>query len=141
VAGRFDEHEEAAAFHEGIRLFNAGEWFEAHEVWEDVWHMAEGEKREFYQGLIQAAVMIEHARRHNPRGVRSLHDNCFKHLAHFTEPFMGIDIPAFLNDLDAFIRPILELPESRFAPDHPRDPLPVQWDAAPRIQLLHDPFA
>ena len=65
-----DTTDEAKVFHEGIRLFNEGDWFEAHEIWEDIWHVASGPRKKFYQGLIQCAVTIEHVRRGNPRGVR-----------------------------------------------------------------------
>src|SRR5687768_7583276 len=57
---------------DGIQLFNEHEFFEAHEAWEDVWHHVHGLKHEFYQGMIQAAVALEHYRRSNPRGVLSL---------------------------------------------------------------------
>ena len=38
----------------GILHFNRGDYFEAHEVWEDLWHDKAGPDRRFYQGLIQA---------------------------------------------------------------------------------------
>ena len=63
---------EAAIFHEGLKLFNGQEWFDAHETWEDIWVMASGSRKLFYQGLIQCAVVLEHVRRGNPRGVRSV---------------------------------------------------------------------
>ncbi len=37
----------------GRELFNAGRYFEAHEVWEDAWLAEKGETRRFLQGLIQ----------------------------------------------------------------------------------------
>ncbi|HYE77871.1 MAG TPA: DUF309 domain-containing protein, partial [bacterium] len=54
------------AYLEGIRLFNGGCFFEAHEAWESAWLRAEGRERMFYQGLIQAAaafVKLQHNRR------------------------------------------------------------------------------
>ena len=60
---------ERKLYYDGIHLFNEHEFFEAHETWEDIWHMAYGLKHEFYQGMIQAAVALEHYRRSNPRGV------------------------------------------------------------------------
>src|SRR2546430_14042890 len=74
--------EERKLYFEGIQLFNEHEFFEAHEVWEDIWHMAYGTKYEFYQGLIQCAVALEHYARSNPRGVVSLYDSYRKHLRH-----------------------------------------------------------
>ena len=41
----------------GIVLFNRGDFFEAHEVWEQLW-MEPGEDKKFFQGLIQAAVAL-----------------------------------------------------------------------------------
>jgi predicted metal-dependent hydrolase len=41
----------------GARLFDAGEFFEAHEVWEAHWRGAtDNVERDFFQGLIQVAA-------------------------------------------------------------------------------------
>src|ERR687894_832257 len=64
---------ERKLYYDGITLFNEHEFFEAHEVWEDVWHMAYGLKHYYYQGLIQCTVALELYRRSNPRGVVSLY--------------------------------------------------------------------
>jgi uncharacterized protein len=44
----------------GILFFNERDFFEAHEVWEDLWAESHGNERRFYQGLIQAAVGLFH---------------------------------------------------------------------------------
>ncbi len=56
----------------GVRLFNEGRFFEAHEVWETLWQAAAGDSRTLYQGLIQAAAALHHAARGNHAGARSL---------------------------------------------------------------------
>jgi hypothetical protein len=44
-------------FAEGARLFDAGEYFEAHEAWERRWKVAtDATERRFLQGLIQVAA-------------------------------------------------------------------------------------
>jgi hypothetical protein len=44
-------------FARGARLFDAGAFFEAHEVWEERWRVAtEKAERDFLQGLIQVAA-------------------------------------------------------------------------------------
>jgi predicted metal-dependent hydrolase len=44
-------------FARGARLFDLGEFFEAHEVWEERWRVAtDKNEREFLQGLIQVAA-------------------------------------------------------------------------------------
>jgi len=44
-------------FARGARLFDAGEFFEAHEVWEGRWRaVTDKAERDFLQGLIQVAA-------------------------------------------------------------------------------------
>lgn len=134
--------DEAQAFHHGLHLHNTGEWFEAHEAWEDIWRPATGRKKAFYQGLIQVAVVIEHVRRGNPRGMKSVYESCLTKFEGLPEVYMGINIPQVLAALKAFITPILALPADRFAPEAGRgQALPVNLDNAPKITLEYDPFA
>jgi uncharacterized protein len=50
--GRVDD-----AFDRGARLFDAGEFFEAHEAWEQHWKVVtDATERRFFQGLIQVAA-------------------------------------------------------------------------------------
>jgi hypothetical protein len=44
------------ALDEGIRRFDAGRFFDAHEVWEGAWLLETGEVRKGLQGLIQIAA-------------------------------------------------------------------------------------
>ena len=55
-----------------MALFQAGAWFEAHEILERLWRGLErgSEAHRLTQGLIQLAVGLEHLRRGNPRGAR-----------------------------------------------------------------------
>ncbi len=53
-------------------LFDAGLFFEAHELLEPHWRQASGEAREMLQGLIQIAVGYQHRVNGNARGARSL---------------------------------------------------------------------
>jgi len=64
------EHHET--FRRGLEEFNTERFFEAHEVWEEVWlASAEPEKR-FLQGIIQIAAAFHHYQRGNLLGTRSL---------------------------------------------------------------------
>lgn len=49
-----------APFHEGLALLLAGEAFDAHEVWEDLWLQAGGSRARYLQGWIQLAVALYH---------------------------------------------------------------------------------
>jgi hypothetical protein len=120
---------------EGIRLFNEHDFFEAHEVWEDVWHMAYGLKHDFYQGLIQCAVALEHYRRSNPRGVISLYKSYQGKFRDVPPLFMGLKVAEFLAGMKRALDPVLTA-----------DPVPergqIELDAAlvPTIELVYDPF-
>ncbi len=65
-------HDPQAGFEEGRRLFNQRRYFNAHEVWEDVWRAAHGERKRLLQGLIQVAVALHHYTQDNRRGAASL---------------------------------------------------------------------
>jgi len=84
--------EERRRYLEGIALFNQQRYFEAHEVWEELWKHADGKPRLFYQGLIQCAVSLEHMKRGNASGARSLFRRCQKRLAPLPPVFMELDI-------------------------------------------------
>jgi predicted metal-dependent hydrolase len=137
-----NEFNEGRLFHEGIELFNSGEWFEAHEVWEDIWHMASGQRKNFYQGLIQCSVTIEHISRGNPRGVRSVFASALTKFEGIPGEYMGLDVRAFLMEMKKFVGPVLSMPASAFRPELPRgQAMPVDWDHVPKIALKFDPFA
>jgi hypothetical protein len=53
-------------------LFDAGLFFEVHEVLEPHWRRASGDTREALQGLIQIAVGYQHQVNGNAKGARSL---------------------------------------------------------------------
>lgn len=77
----FSRVEEAEKiFEEGCRLFDAGEYFEAHEVWEDLWNLADGPRRAYLQGLIQVAAGLVHAKRSNWNGLRKLFSTALNYL-------------------------------------------------------------
>ena len=129
------QEEEKKLYYDGITLFNEHEFFEAHEVWEDAWHMAYGTKYEFYQGMIQCAVALEHYSRSNPRGVVSLYDTYRKHFRTVPPIFMGLDVKGFLAAMHQVLRPVLEaqpLPE--------RGQITLDRSRAPQIALQYDPF-
>ena len=59
-------------FEKGRTLFDEGKYFEAHEEWEELWNLADGERHRFLQGLIQIAAALHHAQRGNFRGTKKL---------------------------------------------------------------------
>jgi predicted metal-dependent hydrolase len=131
-----DAIDERVVFAQGLALFNAGEFFEAHEVWEDVWNHAQGERKRFYQGLIQCAVTLEHVRRGNPRGVVTVFASACEKLHGIPCPYLGVDHAALVDALTRFIAPIRALPREMFAVGRGRGlQLPVDLKDAPRLAV------
>jgi uncharacterized protein len=90
---------DAARFIDGIRLFNSAEFFEAHEVLEDVWRAAPTADKNFLQGLIQAAVAFHHHSTGNRVGAGSLLTRARRNLSGYPDQFMGIDLKPLLKSL------------------------------------------
>ena len=58
----------SALAREGIALFNAGEYFESHELLEDAWNADETAGKELYRAILQIAVAYLQIERRNYRG-------------------------------------------------------------------------
>ena len=61
----------------GLDFFNRGWWWEAHETWESLWHVAEGRdeaQHELLKGLIQLAASALNRERGNDAGAERLLD-------------------------------------------------------------------
>ena len=57
---------------EGIRLFNAGQYYECHHALEDIWRAEREPIRYLYQGILQIGVGFHHLRNNNFRGATLL---------------------------------------------------------------------
>ena len=89
-------------FYEGLKHFNAGDFYEAHEVWEDLWKDLTGPERTFYQGLVQAAVACHHYLRKSWSGMESLYLSAIYHLRPHRPSRDGLELERFLADFQAW---------------------------------------
>ena len=86
-------------------------------------------------------MTIEHLRRGNPRGVRSVWQTAQTKFVDLAEVYMGVNVRRLLHDVQKMVQPVLDLPPASFDPALPRNcDLPVNWDNAPKIELEYDPF-
>jgi len=106
---------------QGIAYFNACEFFEAHEVWEDLWKSYTGELRLFYKGLIQAAVALHHFGNGNIRGARKVYRSSRGYLIQYGPTCVGMDLEKFLAQFDACFAEVAASQE-----DYPRIDLDPQ---------------
>ena len=111
---------------EGIRLFNQGRWFEAHEVLERAWLDEPSPLRRLYQGILQVGVGLHHARRGNLRGALSLLDRGMALLAPFEPQRLGVDVARLVGDAAA----------ARRALAAPGGMESFDWSAAPVVHWV-----
>ena len=86
-------------FLRGVELFNRTEFFEAHEVLEDVWRAAPAGDKKFLQGIIQVAVALYHHGNGNSIGARSVLRRAFRNLSRYPEGFGGIHLAGLLHSI------------------------------------------
>lgn len=85
-----------------IDLFNAGDYYECHEVLEDIWIPACGQEKLFYQGIIMAAVAFYDYDVGRFGAARAMYRKAKERLEQLPERFMSLDVRAFLRQLDEF---------------------------------------
>jgi predicted metal-dependent hydrolase len=112
---------------EGIRLFNAGEFFACHDVLEDFWTEQIGPEKPFFQGLIQAAVALYHFEEGNLGGAKRMSVSSRAYLSPFAPTCGGIDVAKLLADMDACFSELC-LPHEGY-PSH----VALQPELIPRI--------
>jgi len=86
-------------FESGLLFFNSGSYYQAHEIWEDLWRETPGPVRVFYQGLIQAAVGLHHLQRGNELGARGQIAKSIGHLTNFEENPHSVDTRDLIEQL------------------------------------------
>ncbi|ADB18348.1 protein of unknown function DUF309 [Pirellula staleyi DSM 6068] len=106
---------------EGIEHFNRCDFYEAHEVWEELWTEYAGPSRKFYQGLIQVAVCLHHFGNGNTRGAKKLFHGSTGYLNEYRPWHEGVDVDQLITQLEACCREILdsteEFPKVDIIPD------------------------
>jgi predicted metal-dependent hydrolase len=97
-----------ALYLHALDLFNGASFFDAHEVWEDVWRAAPPEEKKFLQGLIQIAVAFHHHSTGNLVGARSLLDRGTRNLQGYPEEHGDLKLAVFLHSLAAWKRALAD---------------------------------
>ena len=110
------------ALAEGLRRYNAGEYFTAHEAWEVVWLEAHEPEKTFLQALIQVTAAFHHLRRSNFVGTDRLLHAALRRLERYPDCFGGISVATLCGDIRERIRalhaeePTPEPPQARIMP-------------------------
>ena len=84
--------EERAALEAGIAQFNDRLFFECHDTLEEAWSGVRGAPRDFFQGLIQAAVGFYHLGNGNRAGATTLLRRALGRLERYPAGYAGVDL-------------------------------------------------
>ena len=127
-------HPQAA---EGLRLFNAGEYFEAHEALEDAWNEEKGPVRDLYRGILQVAVVYLHITRRNYNGAIKVYARSQKWIKNWPEICRGIDVEQLRRDAEAAIAEVRRLGLERMSEFDNSLLKPVHWNENPMQKKLY----
>jgi predicted metal-dependent hydrolase len=84
-----------------MNAFNEKAYFDAHEILEAFWVGYRGDDRDFYRGLIQAAVALHHLGAGNAVGAAGVAVRARRHLEAYAPRYEAIDVDAILAKLSA----------------------------------------
>jgi predicted metal-dependent hydrolase len=116
--------EKEALFQKGLMEYEKGDYFEAHEAWEDLWSDYNLPDRKFIQGLIQLSVSFVHLRNGNMNGARSLLKKCSEKF----EPYQHLQRGINMNELKMGIETVA------LAYEEIDDPTIFDWDLVPSLK-------
>ncbi|NUN49311.1 MAG: DUF309 domain-containing protein [Candidatus Brocadiae bacterium] len=86
---------------QGIALFNAQYFFDAHDAWEDLWADTRDGDRLFYQSLIHAAVALYHWRNGNVAGASNVYGYFTRRSAGYPDVHHGLRFGVFRDRMAA----------------------------------------
>lgn len=107
---------------QGIDLFNRGYFFEAHDVWEEIWQAEKGPMRNFFKGLIHLAGGFHHHQNGNYRGSAALLTSGIGYLRPYLPSQMGVDLTAILPQVDEQLAKVLRLRDGTSSSEDVRVP-------------------
>ena len=87
-----------------VALFNRREYFECHEILEEIWHEAVEEDKNFYEGLIRFATGL-HLRfnRRAPQGAINLLTQGLMRIENYRPAYHGVDVARLYDEIDAHV--------------------------------------
>ena len=84
---------------EGVRLFNAGEYYAQHDAFEALWVQTDGPVRELYRAVLQVGVALYQAQRGNRRGALKMLLRSAQWLRDLPDVCQGLDVAQLRADV------------------------------------------
>jgi len=93
---------------QGLRAFKQGEYFSAHEFFEDAWRETPDSSREFFRSLLQISGGFYRLTEDRPRAAKKFFHRALHWLQFFSNNHMGMDVEnirslltQLIDDIDA----------------------------------------
>ena len=87
-------------YNEGKKEFQNGNYFDAHEIWEDLWADYYLKDRKFIQGLIQLSVSFVHLKNGNMIGAKNLLKKSKEKFLDYEKEHRSINIEMLRAEMD-----------------------------------------
>ncbi len=87
-------------FKQAVSLFNSQKWYEAHDLFEEIWHETSGPERKIIQAVLQIAVAQLHLDRGNIRGATILYGEALGRLKDSLSSSVWFDIDNLISTVD-----------------------------------------
>ena len=102
----------------GLRLFNEKEFFECHDVIEELWLETDSADphRNLYKGVIQAAAALYQYQRGIPSGAFGLYRTSVSYLKKYAPRALGLDVRQLVGDMNACFEHLKGQKDARHAP-------------------------
>jgi len=113
-------------FEKGLNEYEKGDYFEAHEAWEDLWSDYNFPDRKFIQGLIQLSVSFVHLSNGNMIGARNL----LKKSQQKFSDYKGIHRQININELKFAIEAV------SLTYDNIEESSEFDWDLVPVLKVF-----
>ena len=100
-------------FLEGLHLFNEKEYFECHDVIEDLWLSTPSDDkwRDLYKGVIQAAASLYQHDRAIHSGAKGLYKTSVGYLAKYKNDSLGLNVQKLIDEMNAFYKDPAKAPK------------------------------
>ena len=91
-------------FLNALNLFNSQKWYEAHDAFEEIWNILDGDERQIIQGILQVSVSQFHLSKGNLNGATILLGEGLGRIKNRTNINLGIDLETFCRCLEELLR-------------------------------------
>ena len=90
-------------FLNALNLFNNQKWYEAHDAFEDIWNILDGDERQIIQGILQVSVSQFHLSKGNLNGATILLGEGLGRIKNRTNINLGIDLESLCKCLEKLL--------------------------------------